>query len=78
MVKLVKNNLKRIKYSSLQYGRQHILYLQEIADFSHGIGYIFKAVIGQYNLQLYSCTLTGKNNVRLSTEGRSNKGFTPV
>jgi len=53
---LVKNglqkNLKRvIKYLSspinLQNGRQQILYLLEIADFSHEIEFIFKAVIGQ-------------------------------
>ena len=49
-------NLKPvIKYFSspinLQNGRQEILYLLEIADFSHGIEFIFKAVIGQYNLQ---------------------------
>ena len=49
-------NLKRIiKYLSspinLQNGRQQILYLLEIADFSHEIEFIFKAVIGQYNLR---------------------------
>ena len=49
-------NLKRImKYFSsptnLQNGRQDILYLLDIADFSHGVEFIFKAVIGQYNLQ---------------------------
>ena len=53
---MLKKNLKRIiKYfsspSNLQNGRQHILYLLEIADFSHGIEFIFKAVIGQYNLR---------------------------
>jgi len=32
-------------------GRQHILYLLEIADVSHRIEFIFKAVIGQYNLR---------------------------
>ena len=44
-----------IKYFSspinLQNGRQQILYLLEIADFSHGIEFIFKAVIGHYNLR---------------------------
>ena len=30
---------------------QQILYLLEIADFSHGIEFIFKAVIGQYNFR---------------------------
>ena len=49
-------NLKRImKYFSsptnLQNGRQEIHYLLDIADFSHGVEFIFKAVIGQYNLQ---------------------------
>jgi len=44
-------NLKRIiKYLSspinLQNGRQQILYLLEIADFSQGIKFNFKAVIG--------------------------------
>ena len=42
---------------NLQNGRQEILYLLEIVDFSHGIEFIFKAVIGQYNLRtifLYS------------------------
>jgi len=34
----------------LKNGRQHILYLLQIADFSHGIEFIYKAVIGQYNL----------------------------
>ena len=53
---MLKKNLKRIiKYfsspSNLQNGRQHILYLLEIADFSHGIEFIFKAVICQYNLK---------------------------
>jgi len=42
-----------IKYFSapinLQNGRQQILYL--FADFSHVIEFIFKAVIGQYNLR---------------------------
>ena len=33
-----------------QNSRQQILYLLEIADFSHAIEFIFKAVIGQYNL----------------------------
>ena len=36
---------------NLQNGRQQILYLLEISDFSHGIEFIFKAVIGQYNLR---------------------------
>jgi len=36
---------------NLQNGRRQILYLLEIADFSYGIELIFKAVIGQYNLQ---------------------------
>ena len=44
-----------IKYVSspinLQNGRQQILYFLEISDFSHGIEFIFKAVIGQYNLR---------------------------
>ena len=49
-------NLKRIiKYFSspinLQNGRQQILCLLEIADFSHGIEFIFKAFIGHYNLR---------------------------
>ena len=49
-------NLKCIiKYFSslinLQNGRQEMLYLLEIADSSHGIKFIFKAVIGQYNLR---------------------------
>jgi len=35
---------------NLQNGRQEILYLLEIADFSHGIEFIFKAAIGQYNV----------------------------
>ena len=48
--------IKRIiKYFSLlinlQNGRQRILYLLEIADFSHGIEFIFKAFIGHYNLR---------------------------
>ena len=53
---MLQKNLKRIiKYLSspinIQNGRQQILDLLEIADFSHGIEFIFKAVIGQYNLQ---------------------------
>ena len=36
---------------NLQNGRQQILYLLEIADFSHGIEFIYMAVIGQYNLR---------------------------
>ena len=36
---------------NLQNGRQQILYLLAIADFSHGIEFIFKAVINQYNLR---------------------------
>ena len=36
---------------NLQNGRQQILNLLEIADFSHGIEFIFKAVINQYNLR---------------------------
>jgi len=36
---------------NLQNGRQQILYLLEIADFSHGIEFIIKAIIGQYNLR---------------------------
>ena len=52
---MLKKNLKRIitYFSSpinFQNGRQQILYLLEIADFSHGIEFISKAVIGQYNL----------------------------
>ena len=46
-----------IKYFSspinLQNGRQQILYLLEIADFYHGIEFIFKAFIGQYNLRIF-------------------------
>ena len=34
---------------NLQNGRQQILYLVEIADFSYGIEIIFKVVIGQYS-----------------------------
>ena len=53
---MLQKNLKRIiKYFSspikLQNGRQQILDLLEIADFSRGIEFIFKAVIGQYNLR---------------------------
>ena len=53
---MLQKNLERIiKYFSspinLQNGRQLILYLLAIADFSHGIEFIFKAVIGQYNLR---------------------------
>ena len=52
---MLQKNLKRIiKYFSspinLQNGRQQIL-LSEIADFSHVIEFIFKAVIGKYNLR---------------------------
>ena len=52
----LQKNLKLIiKYFSsstnLQNGRQQIFYLVEIADFSHGIEFIIKAVIGQYNLR---------------------------
>ena len=36
---------------NLQNGRQQILYLVEIADFSYGIEIIFKVVIGHYNLR---------------------------
>ena len=36
---------------NLQNGRQQFLYKLEIADFSHGIEFIFKAVINQYNLR---------------------------
>ena len=61
-----------IKYFSLpinlQNGRQQILYLLEIADFSHGIEFIFKAFIGHYNLRTYSSTLIGENNVLISKE----------
>ena len=56
-----KESQRIIKYFSspinLQNGRQQILYLLEIADFSHGIEFIFKAFFGQYNLRtifLYS------------------------
>ena len=42
---------------NLQNGRQQILYLLEIADFSHGIEFIFKAVIGQYNLRIFLLSL---------------------
>ena len=54
--KFVFKNLKRIitYFSStinLQNGRQQILNLLAIADFSHRIEFIFKAVIGLYNLQ---------------------------
>jgi hypothetical protein len=31
--------------------RQQILYLLKVADFSHGIEFIFKAFIGEYNLR---------------------------
>ena len=54
----MQKNLKRIiKYCSspinIQNGWQQILDLLEIADFSHGIEFIFKAVIGQcYELSL--------------------------
>ena len=53
---MLQKNLKRIiKYFSspinLQNGRQQILHLSEIADFSHVIEFIFKAVIGKYNLR---------------------------
>ena len=53
---MLQKNLKRIiKYFSspinLQNGRMQILYLIEIADFSHGIEFIFMAVIGKYNLR---------------------------
>ena len=53
---VTKKNLKRIiKYFSLpinlQNGQQQILDLLEIADFSHGIEFIYKAIIGQYNLR---------------------------
>ena len=54
---LVKIGCKRISnvcFSSpinLQNGRQKILDLLEIADFSQGIEFVFKAVIGQYNLR---------------------------
>jgi len=52
----LKKNIKRIiKYFSspinLQNGRQEILSLLEIEDFSHGIELIFKAVIGQNHLR---------------------------
>ena len=36
---------------NIEYGRQQILYLLEIVDFSHGIEFFFKAVIDQYNLR---------------------------
>ena len=38
----------------LQNGRQQILYLLEIADFSHRIELIFKAFIGHYNLRTWA------------------------
>ena len=49
-------NLKRIiKYFSspinLQNDQQQILYLLKIAEVSHWIAFIFKAVIDQYNLR---------------------------
>ena len=50
---LTKSLKRLIKYSTspinLQNGRPQILYLLEIADFTHGIEFTFKAVIGQYN-----------------------------
>ena len=36
---------------NLQNGRQQILYLLEIAEVSYKIEIIFKAVIGQYNIE---------------------------
>ena len=36
---------------NLQNGRQQILNLLTIANFPHGIEFIFKAVLGQYNLR---------------------------
>ena len=50
---MVKKYLKHIiKYFSLlinlQNGRQQILYLLEIADFSHGIEFIFNPVIAEH------------------------------
>ena len=52
---MLKKNLKRIitYFSSpinLQNGRQQIVYLLKIAEVFHWIEFIFKAVIGQYNL----------------------------
>ena len=35
----------------IQNGRKQVLDLLEIADFSHGIEFIIKAIIGQYNLR---------------------------
>ena len=56
-----------IKYFSapinLQNGRQQNLYLLEIAEVSHWIEFIYKAVI-----YLYSCTLNGEHNVGISKE----------
>ena len=53
---------------NLQNGRQEILYLLEIVDFSHGIEFIFKAVIGQYNLRTIYLHSHWRNNVRISKE----------
>ena len=45
---------------NLQNGRLQILYLLEIADFSHGIEFIFKVVIGQFNLRTIFLLSLGK------------------
>ena len=70
---MVKKNLKRIitYFSSpinLQNGGQQILYLLEIADFSHGIELIFKAFIGHYNLRTIFLHSIGENNELISKE----------
>jgi len=55
---------------NLQNGRQHILYLLEIADFSHGPGKNLFSRLSLVNTiyELYSCTLIGENNERISKE----------
>ena len=54
---------------NLQKGRQQILYLLEIADFSHGTEFIFKDVIGQYNFRtIFLPHSLKKKNVRISKE----------
>jgi len=64
----LKKNLKpAIKYFSSPIYLQ-ILYLFEIADFSHGIEFIFKAVIGQYNLQTIFLHCQRGKNKRISKE----------
>ena len=60
--------LRRLIYKMAD-SRQQLLYFLQIADFSHRIEFIFKAVIGQYNSRtIYSCTLIGENNGRISKE----------